>query len=155
MRRRIAIPLVATIAAAGLGLLAPQPSSASCAGPQLVTASAPGPAESAPPSTLRVGEPATVEGRFFYNGCEDSYRTGGCGRGGYDDPQSPMRAVELTLTQGDRSWALGTADAADRDRSYAISWAVAIPADARSGPATLAAGSAQSEVVLAEASTRR
>lgn len=51
MRRRVAVPLVATIAAAGLGLFAPRPSAASCAGPQLVPASVVGPPETAPAST--------------------------------------------------------------------------------------------------------
>ncbi len=149
MRQRTAVPLVATVAAVGLGLFAPQPSSASCAGPELVPASVTGPAEDVPVLALRPGQDAVVEGRFFYHGCEDTYSEGGCGRGSYDDPQSPMRAVELTLRQGARSWSLGTADAADRDRGYAISWPVRIPTDVLTGPATLTAGTAEREVVVA------
>lgn len=61
-----------------------------------------------------------------------------------------MRAVELTLRQGGRTWSLGTADAADRDRNYAISWIVQVPADAQPGPATLVSDRAEREVDLAD-----
>ena len=150
MRQRVAVPLVVMVAAMGLGLFAPQPSAAGCAGPELVPASVTGPAEDVPLLSVHPGQPTTVDGRFFYNGCEDTYSEGGCGRGSYDDPQSPMRAVEFTLRQGERSWSLGTADAADRDRGYAISWAVRVPTDATPGPATLTAGIAEREVVVAD-----
>lgn len=145
----MAVPVLVLMAAAGLGVVAPQPSSASCAGSQLVPATTSGPADTVPALVLHPGRSATVEGRFFHNGCEDSYSTGGCGRGKYDDPQSPMQGVVLTLRQGEREWPLGSADAADRDRGYAISWAVEIPTEARPGPAVLLAGSTQREVILA------
>ena len=51
-----------------------------------------------------------------------------------------MRDVDLVLEQGSSSWDLGTRSASSREESYAITWAVQVPADAQPGPATLRAG---------------
>ena len=68
------------------------------------------------------------------------------------DPAFPLTNVELTLVQGDRTWALGTADAddrdGDRDQLYKISWTTTVPSDVPAGPAELRAATASLNVEL-------
>ena len=62
-----------------------------------------------------------------------------------------MTEVRLTLVQGDKRWELGMADAgtgentADRGHTR---WSFRVPADARSGPAVLVAGTARLKVEI-------
>lgn len=99
---------------------------------------------------LSSGTPLTVSGVFFHGGCEDSWGPAGPGCRAQQpaDPQFPLNNVELTLVQGDRTWALGTADAADRDQLYKISWTTTVPSDVPAGPAELRAATASLNVEL-------
>lgn len=106
-----------------------------------------------PPSSgakLSPGVRLTVSGVFFHGGCEDSWGPAGpgCRAPQPADPQFPLTDVELTLVQGDRTWALGTADAADRDQLYKISWTTTVPSDVLAGPAELRAATASLDVEL-------
>jgi hypothetical protein len=145
--------LVAISAAVTVGLLGVgyEPvAAASCAGPSIAVGSSVDPARPPSTGTLHRDTDTVVSGLFFHQGCED---TGvppgpGCRPAPPADPQSPMSDVELTLVQGDRTWILGAADAADRDRLYAITWTVSVPADTRTGAALLRAASASLPVQI-------
>lgn len=150
--RRLLIPALSAVMTAGLlGVLSwPPIASAGCVGSFLAvgTSAEPGPPPTAPVSLTR-GQTATVAGVFFHAGCEDTFASGpGCGAAQPADPQTPLTDVRLTLVQGERSWELGRADAADRDQQYAISWVVSIPTDVAAGPATLDAETATLRVQI-------
>ena len=146
MRTRRLLALVVSVVLSGslLGVVHLPRSAASCVGPSLaVGASAePGPSTSTAAVIVR-GQPTTVTGMFFHAGCEDTVSSSpGCHAVPPSDPQSPLTGVELTLVQGDRTWVLGTADAAGRDQQYAILWTASIPDGVAAGPAELRAGDA-------------
>ena len=134
--RRSALLLITTM----LGLAAlpfPQtPASASCAGPYL---------EIAEPLVLDLGAPATIEGRSFADGCQDSMSCSaglGCDSCEYNDPPpTPMEDVGLRLVQGDRTWSLGVADAETAEDNHLgwVTWTFDLPAGAKPGPARLLA----------------
>lgn len=138
--RVIALALSAVVTTSLLGITHPPRAVAGCGG-RWITVGPTAPAQ--PPSAgaeLNRAETTTVSGIFFHRGCEDSFGSGpGCRSSRPPDPQFPLTDVDLTLTQGDRTWELGTADAADRDQSYAISWTVTVPTDAEVGAAQLSA----------------
>ncbi|MEZ0493118.1 hypothetical protein AB2L28_12825 [Kineococcus sp. TBRC 1896] len=80
-----------------------------------------------------------MSGQWFHEGCDDT-GTGGAGCAGpITTSQSPMKDVDLVLTQEEESWTLGTADAAGQAEHYAIGWEVELPDDVAPGPAVLSA----------------
>lgn len=123
--------------------LAPYPSSpavASCAAPYL---------KDVEPRVLERAGHATVEGRAFADGCQDSMSCPaipGCGSCEWDDPPpTPLRDVELRLVQGGRSWRLGTADGgtAEDDRLGWVTWTFDLPRGVQAGRARLLADGAE------------
>lgn len=152
IQRLLALLVSAVVTAGLLGVSYPAPmAAAGCVGPTLAVGdtATPGPT-SGSPSILVRGQTATIAGISFHAGCEDTFVSAGpgCQASQPTDPQSPLTDVQLVLTQGDRSWELGAADAADRDRQYAISWTVSIPTDVAVGPATLTAAAASIPVQI-------
>jgi hypothetical protein len=146
--------LAVAMVTVGLGLFAPTSAPASCVGPRIAVPGAATLTPSAEPTDGRVvptvrlspGQPITVEGRWFFNGCNDTGGGGGCSGPDRPDPEKPARDVRLTLTQGSRHWTLGTADAAGPSREYAVRWRVRLPADLAPGGATLTARTAELRV---------
>ncbi len=124
-----------------LGLGPAGAASASCGGPHLGAEA---------PVVLDLGARTTVTGEGFFLGCDDTGQGAGCGAP--PSEQSPLDDVDLFLEQGRTSVVLGTADAADRDGRYAVTWQVTVPRAApdgfRPGPARLRAASAVREVEL-------
>jgi hypothetical protein len=158
MRRAFALPVALATAVVGLGLVAPVSAPASCVGPKIAVTGVAAATSSPDPSTgvtvttvfLRRGEPVTVTGRWFFRGCHDTSSSSGCSSSSPPQPEKPRRDVRLVLTQGSRSWLLGTADAGPPRRQYPVQWQVAVPTDARPGPAVLSAGPITSvQVVVA------
>ena len=151
IRRLLILVVSATVSVTLLGLVRSPGAAAGCVGTTLaVGASAePGPQPSKAAAVVR-GQPATVSGIFFHAGCEDTGSSSflGCRAAPPSDPQSPLTGVQLILVQGDRTWILGTADAADREAQYAISWNVSIPDDVAAGPAELRASDASLAVQI-------
>ena len=84
------------------------------------------------------GADVIVSGVYFRTGCEDTIQAGGCAVP--VDSEAPMRDVDPGLEQGGSSWVLGPQSASSREETYAVTWAVQVPADARPGPATISAG---------------
>lgn len=126
----------------GLCAAPESPATGSCAAPAL---SVPG-AFGDPPTLLVAGE-TTVRGSHFVTGCDDQPDVGlGCGAEPTTE-EVPMSGVELTLSQGDRVWRLGRADAGtgEADRGE-VTWSVRIPADVGQGPAVLWAGGTRLKV---------
>ena len=131
-----------------LGVAAPLGSAhGSCAGPQLSV----GPETGRAP-TLRAGLPVEVQGRHFVEGCDDTGSSSvlGCSAPEVSE-EVPMTEVRLVLVQGDTRWELGVADAGtgeeSADRGH-TSWSFRVPAEARSGPAVLVAGTARLKVEI-------
>lgn len=150
-RRLLALTGCVVVTAGVLGVgYSPPDARASCVGPSLGVGATTDPGQpSRPPASLGRGETVTIVGVFFHAGCEDTGSSGpGCGAAQPADPQTPLTDVRLTLTQGDRRWELGTADATDRAQRYAISWDVTIPDDIAIGAATLTAVSATLPIVI-------
>ena len=141
MRVRRGLTRVAVLALFGalLGLVPLPLAQASCIGPVIGVGDHVDDAR--PPETgllPMAGADVIVSGVYFRTGCEDSSQAGGCAVP--VDSEAPMRDVDLVLEQGGSSWVLGTQSASSREESYAITWAVQVPADAQPGPATLRAG---------------
>lgn len=135
-------PALATFIAA-VAVLAPWPqgaASASCAAPTLRVDA------QAQPVVAR-GVAVTVHGRYFVNGCNDTGTGSGSGCSGRPKPEpvTPRKEVALSIRQGARTWALGTADA---DRQGRVTWIITTPADLRPGQAVLLADSADQLRVL-------
>lgn len=152
IRRLLVLLMSAAVSLSLLGIVQSPGAAAGCSGPSLAVGT---PADDEwPPPTKAVaiarGQPTTVSGIFFHAGCEDVVSPSflGCHAQPPSDPQSPLTGVDLTLVQGDRTWVLGTADAAERDEQYAISWTASIPDGAAAGPAELRAGGAVLAVQL-------
>lgn len=152
IQRLIALLVSAAVTAGLFGISYPAPmAAAGCVGPTLAVGDTATPEPTSDsPSTLVRGQTANIAGVFFHAGCEDSFGSAGpgCQPSQPTDPQSPLTDVPLVLTQGDRSWELGAADAADRDQQYVISWTVSIPTDVAVGPATLTADAASLTVQI-------
>lgn len=146
--RIVARLLVAASVVAALGLLTPPSAPASCVGPQLTVGTAAAVAPTTPGSPTRVvrGQALVVDGVWFHDGCADTSVRRGCSGPRPVDPETPMRHVELTLVQGDRSWTLGTADASGPESHFGIRWKTVVPGDVHAGPATLHAGTATTEL---------
>jgi hypothetical protein len=133
-----------------LGLvLAPFPqgtATASCAGPSL---------QAVEGMVLQRSGTASVEGRFFVDGCRDTMScTGvlGCQKCTYDEPpERPQRDVRLELRQRGHTWLLATADAgtAEEQRPGVVTWTFVVPEGVRPGRARLVADGAQAVVVVA------
>ena len=135
--------------AAVLGLGAAPSVTASCVGPSLEVAGGElrFAAEQESRSVVvlpRSAGPLLVTGTTFTDGtCNDTPSTSGCGAPATPAPPQPARGVELRLTQGDRTWELGTADAAGSEEHYAVRWQVELPPDLKPGRATLTASSTE------------
>lgn len=152
IQRLLALTLSAVVTSCLLGVsYSPLVARASCVEPSLAVGATADPGQqSSQPAQLVRGQTTSVAGIFFHAGCEDTSRTSGpgCRAAQPADPQSPLHDVHLTLTQDDRRWELGTADAADRDQQYAITWTVSIPAETAVGAAMLTAESASLPVQI-------
>ena len=139
MQRRYSL-LMAGLLAVVVAPIPHGPASASCAGPSL---------EDAERLVLRRGTSATVEGRFFVDGCRDTMTctgVGGCQRCEYDEPpEEPQQDIRLQLRQQGRTWLLDSADAgtAEDDRLGWVTWSFDVPAGVRSGQAKLVADGVQ------------
>lgn len=134
-------------AAAGLGLVAPPPASASCAGPQVTLEQG-----GAPITARRVGEgeserllhdvireqPLRVNGSNLTFGCSDTFAPRGCGSPVPEptEPIVPLEDAQLVLTQRERSWTLARVGVIGPDLTTVLD--VTLPRGLRSGPATLA-----------------
>ena len=131
-----------------LGVAAPLGSAhGSCAGPQLSVGRETGRAP-----TLRAGLPVEVQGRYFVEGCDDTGSSSVLGCSAPEESEEvPMTEIRLTLVQGDKRWELGVTDAGtgeeSADRGH-TRWSARVPADARSGPAVLVAGTARLKVEI-------
>jgi hypothetical protein len=113
-------------------------SSASCSGPTISVGDRARP-------TLAAGDPVTVDGRSFVDGCDDQGGAVlGCGQV-EPEPVVPDKDVVLRLQQSGRSWELGTSDAGTREDNKVghVAWQVRVPAEVRPGRATLVAGDAR------------
>jgi hypothetical protein len=140
----LTVSVVVTSCLLGVGY-SPPAARASCVGPSLAVGTTADPGQpTSTPANLARGQTTRIAGIFFHAGCEDTFSSPGpgCRAPQPSDPQSPLTDVHFTLTQGDRRWDLGTADAADREQQYAIVWDVTIPNDVAVGTAALTAGSA-------------
>lgn len=142
--RRSTLLLIAALAGLAATPYPQERAAASCPGPYLVEVEH---------LVLTRGTTATVEGRAFTDGCQDSI---GCSVGpGCDScdeplPDTPQKGVELHLRQGRQTWRLGVTDAgtADDDRLGWTTWTFDVPAGANPGRATLTADGATSARVL-------
>ena len=148
MRRAVALPVVLATAVVGLGLVARicrdrQLRRAEDGGERVPAAtSSPDPSTGVTVTTLflRRGEPLTVTGRWFFRGCHDTSDSSGCSSPPPRRPEKPRRDVRLVLSQGGRSWLLGTADAGPPRLQYPVRWRVVVPHDVQPGAAVLSAG---------------
>ena len=117
-------------------VLAPFPqsaASASCVGPSLQGADA---------LVLDRGGAASVEGRFFVDGCRDTMSCSGvvgCQKCRYDEPpEQPQQDIRLELRQRGHSWTLSTADAGTQgDRFGEVTWTFDVPEGVAPGRARL------------------
>jgi hypothetical protein len=133
-RRRVRrlLPLVALLA---LTVVPAGGASGSCAGPEL---SLVGTDSSAPRIAAR--GTATVSGRHFVDGCDDTGGQDGFGCTAESrEVERPLRDVELVLKQAGRRWQLGSADAGDATGNELghTTWAVRLPEGVEPGPAVL------------------
>lgn len=89
------------------------------------------------------GEVVSVQGHFFFDGCQDTVTCTewlGCSACRPDDPAPhPYEDVALRLEQGGTTWDLGVTD----DASGETTWTVRVPVGANPGPATLVADHAE------------
>lgn len=131
--------LVAVLVAVLVGLgslpLSETDAAASCAAPYLTAGDT---------AVLERGTTASVEGRAFVDGCQDTGSCTeqlGCSHCDYGEEEVPLHDVPLTLVQGARRWQLAAADAgsAGADQLGWVTWTFEIPDDARPGPARLVA----------------
>jgi hypothetical protein len=151
--RYVAVGLSIVFVASVLGIGAPVPASAGCAGPTMaVGASVDDTGPSTGTGVVRRGESIVVSGLWFHSGCEDTVSTSVVGCSARTDPpldpEAPLADVVLNLRQGSRSWRIDTGSAGDRAGRYAITWHGTVPADATPGGAVLQAGSATVPVTL-------
>jgi hypothetical protein len=90
---------------------------------------------------LQRGATVEVRGAAFAEGCQDTgscSSTLGCTSCDHGPDPTPMSDVTLTLRQRGRTWPLGTADARVRRGDFgAVTWAIEIPTDVRTGWAIL------------------
>jgi hypothetical protein len=141
-QRLLRVTACLSLLGGALGLWPSSSALASCVGPELAVL----PAGAPPPPVVSVSAEVTVTGEWFRSGCDDTGQGSGCGAP--ESEEAPLEDVELHLEQDGRSVPLGTADAADKDRRYAIAWDVELPAGLRPGPAVLHAADAALPVQL-------
>jgi len=151
MRPRIAVPMVALLAASGLGLFAPGTAGASCAGPTIVSITpearpAATPSGQTRPVVLHPGEAITVTGRGFIDGCNDTPGPGCMGGGAVT--QKAAHDVALVLNRSGSGTRLGQANAGDPATGYSIEWQVTLPTDLPPGSAQLTADAATARVII-------
>jgi hypothetical protein len=112
------------------------PATASCVGPYVFVGRVEKSTVINPAAALR------VSGRAFVRGCDDTGSSSifGC-RSSQGERETPMQDVVLLLKQGDQRWRLGSGDAgsAEQNQLGHITWHVQVPAEVRSGRATLVA----------------
>lgn len=146
--RGLLVLALAAVATA-LGLL--PLSYASCVGPIIgLGPTAPDyPTASAAPVLVDRDEVLVVTGNWFRDGCSDAYVSTGCGPSRPLETETPRTGVDLVLTQGERTWVLGSADA-DGAPDYGVTWTVRIPSDAQNGPAILSADIPEVPIVLTD-----
>lgn len=147
LRRSLTSACVLVLCCASLGLWSTGSALASCVGPQLRVDAVATPATSTStnspaPVSVSKTQAVTVSGEWFHAGCDDTGSGAGCSGPSQASSESPMRDVALVLTQGSRSWTLGTADAGSDDHS-SISWQVRLPDDVAPGPAVIRTDSAR------------
>lgn len=145
--RRVAILACALfMAAAGLGLVAPTPADASCAGPQLALEQG---GATVPPRRVGEGEsekllydisrnkPLRINGSNLTFDCQDTYSATqrGCGAP-HPDPIVAMQNPKLVLAQRGRTWTLGRVGAIGPDLTAQVE--IDLPPAVRPGPAVLA-----------------
>lgn len=95
-------------------------------------------------SVLRRGTAATLEGRAFVEGCQDTgscTEQFGCSHCDYGPEEKPLTDVPLTLVQGQRRWELAEADAGKASDNHLgwVTWTFTVPDDARPETARLVA----------------
>jgi hypothetical protein len=157
MRRAVALRVALATAVVGLGLVAPASAPASWVGPKMAVTGVPATSSPNPSSgvsvttvTLTRGDAVTVTGLWFFRGCHDTSAHAGCSSPPEPPSEKPRWDVRLVLTQGGRSWVLGTADAGPPRRQYPVRWQVVVPPDVRPGAAVLSAGpTTRVQVVIA------
>ena len=93
------------------------------------------------PTRVSRDDELVVTGELFRFGCDDTGQDSGCNSA--PSEESPMRDVALVLTQGQRFWSLGSADAAPKADRYRLEWRAALPAEVATGPAVLRADVAE------------
>lgn len=139
----VLVPRLAALAvgAALLGLRAPAPASASCAGPGL---SVTGVARTAVPR-LVAGSRVEVTGVGFLDGCDDGVQVstgGGCSSPREQREQVRLLTdVRLTLFEGPSAVPLGASDATGPEGG--VRFDAVLPADLAPGPAVLEAAGAR------------
>lgn len=116
---------------------APEPAIAQCSGPYF---------DDIDNLVLTRGQTATIEGRSFVDGCQD---TGSCSVGcnadcDYGPEPEPSTDITLQLVQRGHTWKLGVADADDDGR---VTWTFEVPRRAQQGPAELLVDYATSATV--------
>ena len=161
MRRFRALLVVTVVAASGLGLFAPSRAVASCVAPSIslpdvAAEMATVDGEQVPVYSVVPGDMLTVDGEYFFEGCNDfvvvEVGTHGCSGPPDPTPNPPpapaARNVRLVLAQAGHHWTLDTADAAGEDDSWAITWTAELPADLEAGPATITARSAELHLII-------
>lgn len=86
---------------------------------------------SGPPGTV-----LTVRGSHFFSGCPDVIMRCPAGETCPPPPRTyPIRDITVTLVQGERTWALGTIDAADDNYKFTLS--AMVPGDVQTGSAII------------------
>jgi hypothetical protein len=150
-RSKVAPVVIVTACLLALGIAVPEQAPAGCVGPVIGIGSVPSTPTSSPTgAVVRVprDRPLHVEGVYFFEGCNDTPGPApGCGAP-QPPEQVPAKKVKLYLSQGARTWLLGTQDASGPDTSWAVAWDVQIPGDAARGQARLSAGNATLSVQL-------
>jgi hypothetical protein len=140
MHRRYAF-LMAGLAGLVLAPFPQSTASASCAGASLPRV-----------GDLVRGSTASVEGRYFVDGCRDTMSCSGvlgCQKCRYDEPpEQPQQDIRLELRQRGHTWVLATDDAGtDGARFGQVTWTFDVPDDVTPGPARLVAEGASPVVV--------
>lgn len=94
-------------------------------------ASCASPVASAAPATARPGRPFHLTGSWFHSGCADEVINGAT-----VGSQEPLTGLTVRLEQGGARWVLAR-DVAATDRDGRLDLRLTLPADLRTGTATL------------------
>ena len=154
MRRLRAMLVVLVVAAGGLGLFAPPSALGSCVAPSITLQDVASElstvdGEQTPVFTVALGDTLTVDGEYFFDGCNDVIVSSGCSGPTEPPPAPAARGVPLVLAQAGHHWTLGRADAAGEEELWAITWTAALPDDLEPGPAKLTARTAELKLIIA------